>query len=106
MQAMAIEAVLVGAHQEALPDRGASLEMAEVGRSLAELQPADAGPDGPGADERDMPAALPDALNLIREGLQARGIEPAIVRGQDIGPDLDDDGASERHDFLAYGIEH
>jgi len=44
--AVAIQAFLVSPHQETLPNRGAGLEMAQIGRPCAQIHPP-AGADGP-----------------------------------------------------------
>ena len=50
-----------------------------------------------------MSAARADAIQLVGEGLEATRGKPAVVGGEDVGPDLDDDGASLGNHFLSYG---
>ncbi len=100
------EALLVELHQSRLPDRGAGLEMRQVGGPLAETEFADARADGSRADQHDLPARRADAVQLVGERLDAVAIEPPGRVGQHVGADLDDDGVRPGDDFLANRIDH
>ena len=100
------QAIFVGAHQEGLTDGGARLELAQVGRTLAEVEPAHAGSDGAGTDQDDFAAGGAEALNLIRQRLHAGRLQGAVAAGQHVGADFDHDGMSQGDDFLPNRIEH
>ena len=65
VRAVLAEAFLVGPHEKALADGGASLQVPQVGRPAAEVQVANARPNGPGADQRNLSPTLADTLHLI-----------------------------------------
>ena len=100
------QAVLVGAHQERLADRGARLELAQVGGASAEAEPAHAGADGPGADQGDLAAGGAQPVQLVGQGLHAGRLQGAVGPGQHVGADLDDDGVGQGDDFLANRVDH
>ena len=87
------KAFLVGLHEGSLADGGAGLQMGQVGRPLAEVQLADAGADGPGADENHLPAPFPDAVELRRQRGDAPAVEHPLRVRQHVRADLHDDGA-------------
>ena len=100
------EAFLVGPHQEALADGGTGLEVRQVGRPLAEAEPADAGADGPGADQGDLAAGGADALELVGQGLDAAPVERAVGVGQHVGADLDDHRAGPGENLGSDDVGH
>jgi len=80
--------------------------VAEVGGAFAEPEPADAGANGPGRDQGHLLARLADALDAVRQRLDAALVQGAIGAGQYVGADLDDDGVGLGNDFLTNRIDH
>ena len=103
MNPVARQAFLVELHEGRLPDRGARLKVSKVGGALGEAEFADAGADRPGRDQNDLPPTRANAVELVRERLNAVAVEPAGRIGEDVGPDLDDDGVSLGNDIPANG---
>ena len=104
--AVAGEAVFPGAHEEGLADGGAGLQLPQVGGAFAQAEPADAGADGPGTDQGDLPAGGAEAVDLVGQGLHLRRFERAVGAGQHVGADLHDHGVRQGDDFLPDGVEH
>src|SRR5262249_29695119 len=102
----ASEVFLVSPHQVALPDGGTRLQVGKIGRALAQSQAADTGPDGTGADERNLPARLAATLNLVGKGGHASRVEDAVGTGEDVGPYLDNHGVGQGNNFLTDRIDH
>ena len=100
------EALLIGPHKGALADCRAGLQVAQVGRPARQFELADTGADRAGANERDLPARLPEALDLIGQFLQARRLQPAVRPGEHVRADLDDDRMGQGDHFLADRINH
>src|SRR5207248_10495570 len=100
VRAVGGERLLVGAHEHALADGGAGLELPQSAGPFAQAEFADAGPDCPGGDEDDFAAGRPQPLHLVGERADAVAVEGAAGVGQDVGPDLDDDRVGQGNDFL------
>src|SRR5437763_13827726 len=71
------ERLLVGAHEDALADGGAGLELPQAGRPLAESELTDTGPDGSRGNQDDLPAGRFQALDLVGERADAGAVEGA-----------------------------
>ena len=106
MDAVPGQALLVGAHEEALANRCTGLQMAEIGGTLRHAQLTKAGADGAGADEGYLAAGLPETLYLVGQRLQLLAVQRAVRAGQHVGAHLDHDGLGQRDYFLTDGIEH
>jgi hypothetical protein len=100
------QAFLIHLHEGVLADRGAGLELPQIGGATGQAQPADAGADGPGADQHNVFSGSSHVLQLIDQRLHALAVEPAIRRGQDIGSDLHNNGVSAKKNFLPNGVYH
>ena len=103
---MSVEAFLIGAHEEALANRGAGLELAKIAGRVSRSEPADPRSDRSGTDQSDLSPRGADALQLIGQRLHAGRIERAIGGGQNVGADLDHDGLGLGQYFLADRIDH
>ena len=103
---MLFQTLLIGPHQETLPDCCTGLQVAQIGGPFRQPQPPHAGADGPRTDQHDFAARLPDAMDLIGQELQPGRVEQTGFGGQHVGADLDDHGVGLGDDFLANGIDH
>src|SRR5262249_16593199 len=100
------ETFFVRTHEKTLADRGARLQVAQIGWSPAEPQSAHAGTNGARAHQRYLPSRAADALDLVGQRYEPVLIERAVRAGQDVRSDLAADGVSQCDDFLANGIDH
>ena len=69
------EALLVELHERRLADGRARLEVRQVGGPAGQLELADPRANRPGSHQRDLPAALPQAGDLIGERLHTAAVE-------------------------------
>ena len=80
--------------------------MSQIRGSRPQPQPADPGPDGPGADQRYLAARLPNPLHLVGQGLQPGRIECSVCGGENIRSHFHHQGVGQGHNFLANRIDH
>ena len=97
---------LVGLDQKALPDGGNGLEPRQIGRPPSHAQAPHSCPDGAGTDQHHFPAAADHVVQLPGELVDAGLVELAIVAGQDLGADFDDERGGEGGDFLSQYVGH
>jgi hypothetical protein len=97
------QALLVRLHEGRLADGGARLQVRQVHGPLAQPEAADPGPDRPGTDQRDPPAAGPEPGELVGQGLDAAAVQGAGRVGQHVGADLDHDRVGPADDVGAVG---
>ena len=106
VDAVLVEALLVGPHQEALADGGAGLKVAQVGGPLAQAEPADAGADGPGADQRDLAASRRNRWIWSASACMRAGSSRPSSAVSTLVPTLTTTVWARVNDFLADGIDH
>ena len=99
--AVPAQALVVGADQVRLADRGGGLELRQVVGPAVHAELAHARADGAGADQRDLAARVHDRADLLGEVVNPVGVEGAVWAGEDARPDLDDPRASREHDLVA-----
>ena len=97
---------LVGLDQQALPDGGNGLEPRQIGRPLRHTQTPHSCANRPGTDKHDFPAAGDHVVQLPGKLVDAGLIELAIVAGQDLRADFDDERGGEGRDFLSQYVGH
>jgi hypothetical protein len=100
------ERVLVGLHECALADRGARLQVWQVGRPTAEAQPSDAGPDGARTDQAHLPPASAGAAELGGQLADAALVESPGSISQDVGADFHDHCVGPPNGLDADGVGH
>jgi hypothetical protein len=89
-----------------LADRSVRLKVCEIGGPLAEAELPDAGSNRPRRDQDDLLPLPADAVNLVGEAPDAVAVELPGRAGQDVGPDLQNDGVRLGNDPLADRIGH
>src|SRR5262249_35032626 len=100
------QAVLVGPHEEGLPDGCTGLQLTQVCRPATERKPADARADSSRADQRYLTSGGADALKLIGQGLYARRLQSPVRAGEHVCAHFDDDRVGLQQYFLSNGIDH
>ncbi len=97
---------LVGLDQKALPDGRNGLEPWQIGRPLGHAQASHSGPDRTRTDQHHFPPAVDYVMKLPGKLVDAGLIELAIVAGQDLCADFDDERGGEGGDFLSQYVGH
>ena len=103
--AVLLQTLLISRHECTLPDGGRRLQVGQIRRTFAEVQPPNTRPNRPRTHQNNLAPASPQPMHLFGERRQPPLVQSPLAGRNDVGAHLHDDGMGGGQNFLADGVE-